>query len=214
MALRAYRRLARVANDAAILITDLALALVMLPFVAALLLALQAYYLHTGQGCVLYCQKRVGYKGRTFRIFKIKTMVPRADQLGNHWTEAGDPRVTPLGARLRRWAVDETPQCINVLLLQMSFFGPRALSLAHEELCAKHCADLSLEWHNRYAVRPGVADCTKPVRVQGNGDGPAGVRAVLLVADLSYAACRTWWGNIGLAWKIVRAMKSGHDDGG
>ena len=71
-----------------------------------------------------FIQKRVGLNGDCFKIFKIKTM---STIIGCNTTvtQVGDPRVTRLGALLRRYKIDELPQLVNVLFGRMSFVGPR-----------------------------------------------------------------------------------------
>ena len=67
-------------------------------------------------------QERIGRHGRPFRVIKLRTM--RAGS-GSTVTTRDDPRVTPLGRRLRKWKIDELPQLWNVLMGEMSFVGPR-----------------------------------------------------------------------------------------
>ena len=87
-------------------------------------------------GPVFFRQKRVGENGRTFSMFKLRTMVPGADQqervlihVRNGMLvfnkQPNDPRVTSVGKALRRWSIDELPQLINVLRNDMSLVGPR-----------------------------------------------------------------------------------------
>ena len=73
-----------------------------------------------------YLQERVGLDGKPFQVIKFRSMRPDAEaSTGPVWAGKGDPRTTRLGAFLRRWSVDETPQFINVLLGEMSMVGPR-----------------------------------------------------------------------------------------
>ncbi len=79
---------------------------------------------HDG-GPVFFRQERVGYRGRSFRIWKFRTMVPDAEARGSPLTVGRDPRVTRIGGWLRRLKLDELPQLFNVLVGDMSLVGPR-----------------------------------------------------------------------------------------
>ncbi len=91
------------------------------PFLATIALLIKAQ-----GGPVLYSQERLGRDGRTFGLLKFRTMVPDAEGTsGPVWTSRQDPRVTRLGAFLRRFSLDELPQLWNVLVGDMSLVGPR-----------------------------------------------------------------------------------------
>lgn len=76
-------------------------------------------------GGVFYRQERITTYGRKFRIHKFRTMVANADQIGSTVTVSGDNRITPLGAFLRKYRLDELPQVFDVLAGDMSFVGTR-----------------------------------------------------------------------------------------
>jgi len=80
----------------------------------------------TSGGPICYRQERMGLDGKRFEMLKFRTMVPDAERLtGPIWAADNDPRITPLGRRLRRTSLDELPQLINVLRGEMSLVGPR-----------------------------------------------------------------------------------------
>lgn len=76
-------------------------------------------------GGVLYRQERITRYGKIFRIHKFRTMVANADKIGSAVTISGDSRITPTGAFLRKYRLDELPQVFDVLAGNMSFVGTR-----------------------------------------------------------------------------------------
>jgi lipopolysaccharide/colanic/teichoic acid biosynthesis glycosyltransferase len=80
----------------------------------------------TSCGGALYRQSRVGYRGHDFDVIKLRTMVAGAEHIGAGMAvDAGDSRITPVGAFLRRTSIDELPNLVNVLRGEMSLVGPR-----------------------------------------------------------------------------------------
>ena len=77
------------------------------------------------KGTIFYRQERVTQYGKIFRIFKFRTMVSNADQIGNLVTSKNDSRITHVGEKIRRYRIDEIPQLFNVLIGDMSFVGTR-----------------------------------------------------------------------------------------
>ena len=75
------------------------------------------------KGPVFFLQNRAGVKGKLFKIYKLRTM--KAGSAGPLLTQKSDPRITKVGAFLRRTSIDELPQIINVLKGEMSLVGPR-----------------------------------------------------------------------------------------
>jgi len=74
-------------------------------------------------GPVLFCQKRVGLNGRLFTCHKFRTMTMNHN--GSSVSVSGDSRITPFGAKLRHYKIDEIPELWDVLIGNMSFVGPR-----------------------------------------------------------------------------------------
>lgn len=106
-------------------IFDLCGALALLVFTAPLWAVLAALIRWDSKGPVFFRQNRVGLGGRTFNLYKFRTMQMCAPKYGLHPTVADDPRVTRVGRWLRRTSLDELPQLINVLKGEMSLVGPR-----------------------------------------------------------------------------------------
>ena len=95
--------------------------LLLAPLLAAIAIAIRL----DSAGPVLFRQERVGRGGRTFRIHKFRTMVVDAERHGPQVTVGNDPRITRVGALLRRYRLDELPQLFDVLVGNMSVVGPR-----------------------------------------------------------------------------------------
>lgn len=74
---------------------------------------------------IFYKADRGGYKGKTFKIYKFRTMVKNADKIGGGTTALNDSRITRVGHFLRKTKLDEVPQLINIIKGEMSFVGPR-----------------------------------------------------------------------------------------
>lgn len=130
---------------------EVAAALCMLALALPLLLAaILAIWLADGASPI-HRAPRVGQSGRDFTMFKLRTMVPGADRLGGRLAPAGDPRITPIGAWLRRWKIDELPQFWNVLRGEMRLVGPRPDM-------REGVALYSAEERKLLAVTPGMTD--------------------------------------------------------
>lgn len=104
---------------------DILLSLVLLVLLSPIMLILALAIRLDSPGEVLFRQVRVTQYGQEFRIFKFRTMVANAQQLGTQVTVQGDMRITRVGKLLRKCRLDELPQLLNILMGQMSFVGTR-----------------------------------------------------------------------------------------
>ena len=107
------------------LLFDKVLALILLTSLSPIILGIAIWIKLDSEGPVFYRQERITTYGRTFRIFKFRTMVKDADKLGTAVTQQNDPRISKVGHKLRKLRLDEFPQLINVLIGDMSFVGVR-----------------------------------------------------------------------------------------
>lgn len=79
----------------------------------------------SSNGPIFYSQERVGYKGKTFRMYKFRSMINHAEKNGPALSSDNDPRITKWGKVMRKWRLDELPQLWNILIGDMSLVGPR-----------------------------------------------------------------------------------------
>ena len=161
-------------------------------------------------GPVLFRQERVGRGGRLFRIRKFRTMVVDAPARGPAITIGQDPRITRVGAWLRRTKLDELPQLIDVLCGHMSLVGPRP---EVPQYVALYPADLR---ERVLSVRPGITD---PVSLKladearvlaASADPERTYREELLPAKLreavAYAEQASLWSDLRIIASTVHAL--------
>ena len=104
---------------------DKVLALLLLIPLSPIILGIAIWIKLDSEGPVFYRQERITTYGRTFRIFKFRTMVKDADKMGAAVTQQNDPRISKVGCKLRKVRLDELTQLINVLIGDMCFVGVR-----------------------------------------------------------------------------------------
>ena len=161
-----------------------------------------------------FFQERVGQSGRLFRTIKFRTMRPNAEEelrrvieedpmLAQEWGRGfklrNDPRVTRLGAFLRKMSLDELPQLINVVKGDMSLVGPRPLPSYHTEKLPARVRNL------RERVRPGI---TGLWQVSGRSDS-GGIEGMERW-DTYYVRNWSVWLDIVILVRTVRAVTRGH----
>ena len=102
-------------------------------------------------GRIFFRQERIGKRFRPFLIYKFRTMVENAAQIGTEITYGNDPRITRIGRLLRKTKIDELPQIINVLKGEMSLVGPRPEIRQYVEFFQR-------DYEEILKVRPGISD--------------------------------------------------------
>ena len=132
---------------------DIVVSLALLVFSAPLLLVTACLIKLDSPGPILYRQERVGYRGRVFTIFKFRSMRADAERDGGpQWAAKADPRVTRVGAIIRKLRIDELAQVLNVLRGDMSFVGPRP----ERPYFVANLAAVVPYYNERHWVRPGI----------------------------------------------------------
>jgi putative colanic acid biosysnthesis UDP-glucose lipid carrier transferase len=139
-------------------------------------------------GPVFFSQRRHGLNRRVINVMKFRTM--RVMENGNVVTQATahDPRVTRVGAFLRRTSLDELPQFINVLRGEMSVIGPRPHALVHDDLYG----DMLEHYANRHKVKPGITGWAQVNGYRGPTETPDKMRA-RVDHDLAYIDNWSLW---------------------
>ena len=120
--------------------------------VLPLLLLLAVLIKRESPGPVFYRGVRIGKGGRLFRIFKFRSMVKNAEELGGPSTAGGDSRLTKIGKFLKKYQLDELPQLINVLKGEMSLVGPRPEIKMYVEMMTNEERNVIL------SIKPGMTD--------------------------------------------------------
>ncbi len=159
-------------------------------------------------GPILFKQNRVGYKGRSFKIWKFRSMVTNAEEVGRKLIEQhqckdtvaiklmGDPRITKTGNFIRKYSIDELPQFWNVFRGDMSIVGPRPVVPAE-------VADYTIEDRQRLLAKPGL---TCFWQVGGRTDLDFENQVLL---DVEYIRSKSIWLDIKLLFMTVPAVLLG-----
>ncbi|WP_298445067.1 undecaprenyl-phosphate glucose phosphotransferase [uncultured Ferrimonas sp.] len=179
-------------------VEDIVLASGILAIVAVPMLMIAAAIKLTSAGPIIFKQYRYGIDGRKIKVWKFRTM--RTQDNGSVVKQAtkGDPRVTPLGAFLRRTSLDELPQFFNVLQGQMSVVGPRPHAVAHNEQYRELIGGYMLRHH----MKPGITGWAQINGWRGETDTLEKMEK-RLEFDLAYIRNWSLWFDIKIVFKTV-----------
>lgn len=151
------------------------------------------------RGPALYKQRRVGRDGKPFDLYKLRTMVAGAEHIGAGLAvNVGDPRITRVGALLRRASLDELPNLINVLRGEMSLVGPRPTVQFQVDR-------YSDRQRGRLSVNPGI---TGWAQINGRASLPWADRIEL---DLWYVEHASLWLDLKILLRSVAILVRGQD---
>jgi lipopolysaccharide/colanic/teichoic acid biosynthesis glycosyltransferase len=182
-------------------VLDLTCTLLLLPLLLPLLAVVALLVWINGRRPVMFWQERIGLNGAPFQIVKFRTM--RTDtHAAPAFATDNDPRITPLGAVLRKFRLDELPQFWNVLRGEMSIIGPRpeqwAFAADFEESIPLYPA--------RHWVRPGI---TGWAQVNQGYAADLGQTVEKLRYDLYYVKRLTFWLDLHIVFKTVYTILTG-----
>jgi lipopolysaccharide/colanic/teichoic acid biosynthesis glycosyltransferase len=186
------------------------LALLLLALLAPVMLVVALLVRLSSPGPVFFRQQRVGRGGRLFWIYKFRTM--RVNSSGPQITGGSDPRITPIGAMLRRWKLDEIPQLLNVVKGEMAFVGPRPE-------VPRYVAHYTPEQQEVLKVLPGITGAAQVCfrheeDLLRDAQDPEALylREILpakLALDLQYVRKRGAWTDLCLTVQTLRELLPG-----
>lgn len=176
---------------------DILVALLVLPLVAAICGVAAILIKLDSRGPVFFVKEGVGYRGQIFRIYNLRTM--RTDVQGN---DGRDPRVTHIGAVLRKCRIDELPQILNILKGEMSWIGPRPEA---QLLSERYQRELAF-YPYRHIVRPGI---TGWAQVNQGYTGRPELMKYELHFDFYYIKNFSPWLDLVIAAQTIRTVLTG-----
>jgi lipopolysaccharide/colanic/teichoic acid biosynthesis glycosyltransferase len=177
---------------------DVLLASFLLVLASPLLLAAIIAIRLESPGSPIYKQRRVGKDGQPFELLKLRTMVMGAEHVGAGLAvNEGDPRITRVGALLRRFSLDELPNLINVLQGDLAIVGPRPTIQAQVDQYTER-------QRRRLEVKPGI---TGWAQVNGRAALPWRERIEL---DVWYVDHRSLWLDAKILAMTARMLVTGH----
>jgi putative colanic acid biosynthesis UDP-glucose lipid carrier transferase len=175
-------------------ISDLVLAILIVALISPLLIVIALGVRFSSPGPAIFRQRRNGLDGEEIIVYKFRSMRAQDDGAVVQQATKADPRITPLGAFLRRTSLDELPQFINVLQGRMSIVGPRPHAVAHNEMYRQ----LIKAYMVRHKVKPGITGWAQIHGHRGETDTIEKMQA-RVEYDLEYL--RNW--SLGLDLQII-----------
>jgi lipopolysaccharide/colanic/teichoic acid biosynthesis glycosyltransferase len=178
-------------------VLDVVMASVLLAISSPLLAAAALAIRIESRGSAFYRQRRVGRNGVPFDLWKLRTMVPGAEEMGaGIYVLEGDPRITRVGRLLRRLSLDELPNLLNVITGEMSIVGPRPTIQEQVDRYTER-------QRRRLEVKPGI---TGWAQVNGRTSLPWPKRIEL---DIWYVEHRSLWLDLRILGRTVMLLVSG-----
>lgn len=194
------------ANDVLKRIEDVVVSSIILAFLAIPMLCIAAAVKLTSPGPAIFKQKRYGLDGKEITVYKFRSMSTQDNGPEVKQATKNDPRVTKLGAFLRKTSLDELPQFINVLQGRMSIVGPRPHAVAHNEQYRKLITGYML----RHKIRPGITGWAQVNGLRGETE-TVNKMAKRVEYDLDYMHRWSVWFDLKIILKTVVGGFSGNN---
>jgi putative colanic acid biosynthesis UDP-glucose lipid carrier transferase len=163
-----------------------------------LLLMVAAAIMLESPGLPVFCQRRTGYRGRTFVIYKFRSMRVCEDGANIVQAVRDDDRITNVGRLLRRSSIDELPQLVNVVKGEMSLVGPRPHALAHDTYYGEQIAG----YDHRFMAKPGLTGLAQVCGLRGRTEDVASM-AARIEKDLEYISSWSLFLDIKILFRTV-----------
>lgn len=139
---------------------DLLIAYILMIFLSPLFLLIAIAIRMDSKGEIIFKQDRIGYHGKVYKMYKFRTMIPNAQNVGTGiYSFADDPRITKIGRILRKTSLDELPQLVNIIKGEMAFVGPRPPVAGYFPQYDK----LNGSYKRRFYVLPGITGLAQVV---------------------------------------------------
>ena len=181
---------------------DRILGLLILALISPVLLIIAAAIKLDSQGPVFFRQARMGWSGRVFHIWKFRSMYVHQPEAGViRQATRNDPRVTRVGAFLRKTSLDELPQVFNVLMGEMSLVGPRPHAVQHDELYSKGIN----AYFARHNIKPGITGLAQVRGLRGETTDIERMQA-RIEADIEYINNWSLWLDFSILLRTLGAL--------
>jgi putative colanic acid biosysnthesis UDP-glucose lipid carrier transferase len=184
---------------------DFSLSLVLLVLLAPIMLAIAGAIRYDSSGPVFFRQARLGWGGKRFFIWKFRSMYVHDDRGVVVQARKSDPRVTRVGAFLRRTSLDELPQIFNVIRGEMSLVGPRPHAVQHDMEYARQIA----HYFARHNIKPGITGLAQ-VRGHRGETREIGQMMLRVESDIEYINNWSLWLDLSILVRTTRALTGQH----
>ena len=184
-------------------VLDIVFVLIALPIVLVLLAIASVLILVTMGRPIMFVQQRLGVDGQQFKMYKLRSMRNAPAGTEASATAVGDARITPLGAFLRRFRIDELPQFYNILIGDMSLVGPRP----EQPALAQTYASKLPAFRTRTILRPGI---TGWAQVRGSYAADEKETENKLTYDLYYLKYASFTMDVSIIFETFKTLVTGN----